>query len=264
MTQTRKELWMRLRDYHFDHLATPTVMSHLARMFGGVDASTKAFANKLSRKLGWTTRFALRAIAEYRKFVYLGVTSDFSVTPSKVIDQVWHEHLLFTQGYAAFCREVLRVEFHHYPELVPIDEQTGVFQAQYRATLDLYRREFNQEPPADIWSVPKFKGESAPATAFQPRKKSATATQDSSAAYQPLWMWFDGDGGWDNDHHHHGSHGHDGGHHDGSSSSGDGHSSSGGDSGGSGAGGSSGGDGGGGCSGGSGCSGGCGGGCGGS
>ena len=34
---------------------------------------------------------SLRAIKEYKKFIYLGAAGDFIVTPSKIIDQVWHE-----------------------------------------------------------------------------------------------------------------------------------------------------------------------------
>jgi hypothetical protein len=47
------------------------------------DASTKAFADK-TRKFQWKHRFALRAIREYKKFIYLGAISDFVVTPSKI------------------------------------------------------------------------------------------------------------------------------------------------------------------------------------
>jgi choice-of-anchor B domain-containing protein len=46
----------------------------LTRLRGARDASIRAFASKLRRKLGWETRFALRALAEYKKFLFLGVT----------------------------------------------------------------------------------------------------------------------------------------------------------------------------------------------
>ncbi len=82
----KRELWLRLRQYHFADIVPTDLWNHVTAAFGGVDASTRAFASKIARKHNWTTRFALRAINEYRKFVYLGVTSDFIVTPSKVID----------------------------------------------------------------------------------------------------------------------------------------------------------------------------------
>ena len=53
-------------------------------------------------------------------------------------------------------RDVLGRDFDHNPELVPTDAQTGVFSAQYDATLRLYVSEFNVRPPADIWGTPKF------------------------------------------------------------------------------------------------------------
>lgn len=147
----KKELWLRIRHYRFDHLAPPNMLEKVTAAFGGADASTKAFAHKLSRKLGWRPAFAFRAIEEYKRFVYLGVVSDSVVTPSLIIDQVWHEHLLFTRGYREFRLEVLHRDFDHNPELVGTPEQTGVFEAQYAATLALYEREFHVPPPDDIW-----------------------------------------------------------------------------------------------------------------
>src|SRR5215212_5519537 len=145
--------------------------------FGGEDAATRAFASKLSRKLGWTNQFARRAIEEYRKFLYLGVVADFGVTPSKVIDQVWHEHLLFTKAYADFCRDVLARPFAHYPELMATEDQTSVFQDQYERTLDLYEREFGVAPPDDIWSTPKFKpGLARAQRALRSREDSSTSS----------------------------------------------------------------------------------------
>jgi len=104
----KKQLWLRLKQYHFDDLVPPQLSDHVRRIFGGTDPSTQAFASKLARKLGWTRVFSLRAIEEYRKFVYLGMVSEASVTPPKVIDQVWHEHLLFSRPYREFCRDVLK------------------------------------------------------------------------------------------------------------------------------------------------------------
>jgi hypothetical protein len=158
----KKELWLRLKGYHFDNLVPPHLSDRVSSMFGGVDASTHAFATKLARKLGWRNRFALHAIDEYKKFVFLGVTSDTGVTPPKIIDQVWHEHLLFSRAYREFCRDVLQRDFDHSPELVPLDEQTDVFKAQFEATLSRYEREFGVKPPAAIWGTPKFRDENAP------------------------------------------------------------------------------------------------------
>ena len=186
----KKDLWLRLKHYHFDHLVPPHLTDHVMAVFSGDDASTKAFASKLSRKLHWSGRNSRRAIEEYRKFCYLGMVSDFGVTPSKIIDQVWHEHLLFTRGYREFCVEVLQRDFDHNPELVGTPEQTGVFEAQYAATLDLYEREFHMAPPDDIWGVTKFR-KTALATA--PVKKKAIDDRPPTLVDDtPLYAYFDG------------------------------------------------------------------------
>ena len=197
----KKQLWLRLTRYHFDNLVPAHLVDHVTAAFGGADASTKAFASKLARKLGWTTGFSLRAIGEYKKFVYLGAVSDFSVTPPRVIDQVWHEHLLFSRAYRDFCRTVIERDFDHNPELVPTTGQTDVFKAQYVATLDLYSAEFNTDPPDDIWGTPKFRVSGAAKT-DRTRKGPAGENSPSSAqADVPLYLLFDGSG---NDGSHHG------------------------------------------------------------
>ena len=195
-----KELWLRLKRYHFDALVPAHLMDHVTAAFGGADASTKAFASKLARKLGWTTAFSIRAIGEYKKFVYLGVASEINVTPSRVIDQVWHEHLLFSRAYRGFCRDVLGREFDHHPELVPTADQTDVFQVQYAATLDLYFAEFNTLPPEDIWGTPKF-STSGVRNARRPPKQGGDGGSSSSNDDAPLYLLFSGNGNFGGDAH---------------------------------------------------------------
>lgn len=153
----KKELWLSIANYHFDNLVPTHIWDEIAAKFGGENPFTKAFADKLSRKLKWEKSFAMKAIWEYKKFVYLGVVSDFSVTPSKIIDQVWHEHLLFSSGYRKFCKEVIQYDFDHNPELISVSSQTSAFQSQYFNTIELYKKEFGIDPPSEIWDVTKFK-----------------------------------------------------------------------------------------------------------
>lgn len=171
----KRELWLRIRNYHFDHLATPNIWEKLHQTFGGLDASEKAFADKISRKHSWTKRFTLKAVREYKKFIYLGVVSGFPVTPSKIIDVVWHEHILFTNAYHEFCDDVIQYRFEHYPELFPVIAQTEKFNSQYIKTLELYFLEFGILPPADVWEVTKFDKEevSNGSYSLQRRKKDS-------------------------------------------------------------------------------------------
>ena len=65
----KKELWLNIANYHFDHLAPTHLWDEIAAKFGGQNPFTKAFADKLSRKLNWRKRFAMKALWEYKKFV---------------------------------------------------------------------------------------------------------------------------------------------------------------------------------------------------
>ena len=188
----KKELWCRLRSYHFDHLVPTVLWQHIAANFGGPNAFSKAFASKIARKHEWKKSFALKAIEEYKKFVYLGIISKFQVTPSKIIDIVWHEHLLFTKGYRQFCAEVIEYEFDHYPELVPLTEQTEQFNTQYLQTLELYKTEFGIAPPAAIWETTKYDKKQV---AYQSAgKKENERCAEAGGAYitdAPLYSFFD-------------------------------------------------------------------------
>src|SRR6476646_1218252 len=191
LTPAKKDLCLLLKHYHFEHLVPPHLSDHVAACFGGPDAATRAFASKLQKKLHWSSPFSLRTIGEYRKFLYLGVVADFEVTPSKVIDQVWHEHLLFTRAYDQFCHEVLGRPFEHFPELVSTGEQTSTFASQYQATLDLYEEEFDMAPPPDIWATTKF--EPRTERTKRPGRTGQSIDSDSSSSGDaPLYSYFDG------------------------------------------------------------------------
>lgn len=152
----KKQLWLRLKTYRFEHLVPVGLWDSIHAKFGRTDASTGAFAHKLSRQHGWTNAFALKAVAEYKKFVFLGIASDFAVTPSIIIDKVWHSHILFSTAYRQFCDEVIEHKFDHNPELIFTEDQTDRFQEQYYQTLELYKTEFNTDPPKAIWGNTKF------------------------------------------------------------------------------------------------------------
>jgi len=189
--KSKRQLWNSLVGYKFENLAPTHLVHRVAERFGGTDASTRAFASKLCRKFGWTEDFALRAISEYKKFVYLGVVGEGNVTPSKVIDQVWHEHMLFTKAYRDFCADVLNTEFDHFPELIPVVEQTEVFNRQYHYTVDFYKAEFGKNPPTDIWGLPKFDQRTVSrqsVSSVRSRDNSSSAYADEPALYQMLYM----------------------------------------------------------------------------
>jgi len=187
----KKNLWLNLKAYRFDNLVPFHLWEKVHEVFGGLDASTNAFAGKISRKFAWTQAYALEAITEYKKFIYLAVVSDFNVTPSKVIDQVWHEHLLFNKAYREFCNEVINYTLDHNPELVQTEEGLANFNTQYLDTLDLYKKEFGTDPPPPIWSITKFTENTMVISEYQLKKKKRNELSNSSyAGDTPLFLYF--------------------------------------------------------------------------
>jgi uncharacterized protein (TIGR04222 family) len=111
-----------------------------------------SFSKRLARDNRWSAEYTQRAIEEYKKFVFLAVTTGHPVTPSDQVDQVWHLHLLYTHSYwEEFCPNVLHVPLHHSPTCGGSSEHNK-FNDWYSKTLKSYEYFFGQKPPADIWS----------------------------------------------------------------------------------------------------------------
>lgn len=143
MTNTEQILWKRIVDFEMDD-----------------DTSAYTFSDRLAVENGWTHEFTLRAIQEYKKFMFLICTTDGPLTPSDQVDQVWHLHLLYTRSYwKEFCGDVLEREIHHGPTRGGTVEQEK-FADLYERTLSTYKLKFNMDPPDDVW--PSTKNRFAP------------------------------------------------------------------------------------------------------
>jgi hypothetical protein len=114
-------------------------------------AAALTFSDRLGRENGWSKSFSLRAIEEYKKFMFLVAITDTPLTPSDEVDQVWHLHLLYTRSYwKEFCTIILKKEIHHGPTKGGA-VQRDQFTDWYNETLQHYRDKFGLEPPADLW-----------------------------------------------------------------------------------------------------------------
>lgn len=110
-----------------------------------------SFTDRLIRENSWSRDFAIRAIFEYKKFMYLICTAGHPLTPSDQVDQVWHLHLLYTESYwTDFCQNTLHRSVHHGPTKGGKEEKEK-YSNWYEETKQLYTRTFGSAPPADIW-----------------------------------------------------------------------------------------------------------------
>ncbi|MCP5503488.1 MAG: hypothetical protein H7A25_26550 [Leptospiraceae bacterium] len=115
------------------------------------------YSHRLSKENNWTLDFTRRVILEYKKFVFLAIVCDRAVTPSKVIDEAWHLHMIYTHSYwDEFCAKVLNFKLHHVPGNGNEIEEIK-FKQQYQKTLDSYKHYFGELPPSDIWGAVEVK-----------------------------------------------------------------------------------------------------------
>lgn len=127
-------LWNKIADFNLDN-----------------PVSEYGFSTRLAKEHRWTKNFTEKAILEYKKFMYLAATSDLMVSPSEIVDTVWHQHLIFTQSYNDLCN-LLGKPIQHVPSTHNKKDFEKFRQAKER-TRKLYAANFG-EPPKDIWEYP--------------------------------------------------------------------------------------------------------------
>ncbi|WP_298515968.1 hypothetical protein [uncultured Kordia sp.] len=140
MTSEQKTLWNKIEAFQLDD-----------------SQSTFTFTDRLCRENGWKYEYGVRAIHEYKKFMFLICIADHPLTPSDQVDQVWHLHLLYTRSYwTEFCQHILEREIHHGPTKGGANEKEK-FNDWYEKTKELYVTIFKKNVPTDIWPSSKIR-----------------------------------------------------------------------------------------------------------
>ena len=94
-------------------------------------------------------------IDEYIRFMRLmQLNPSYRLSPSIMVDQVWHEHILFTKEYRLFCSR----HFGSYVDHVPTVEGYSTAcmsddQRSYATTLYLYTSHFSSVPSPKFWPM---------------------------------------------------------------------------------------------------------------
>jgi hypothetical protein len=105
----------------------------------------------LIRENNWSREFANRASLEFKKYVFISIVSEQSLSPSPMVDLVWHQFLLHTKLYwDSFCPNVLQQPLHHNPSQGKIGDRRK-YRSMYRRTLIYYEYLLGDFPPVDIW-----------------------------------------------------------------------------------------------------------------
>ena len=94
------------------------------------------------RGLGWSDTKADQAIVEYKRFLGLKSKNRAArIVPTKLVDQVWHQHILDTRKYELDCRMIFGGTLHHNPYL-GLQGDADVWEASFKETHALYDKEF--------------------------------------------------------------------------------------------------------------------------
>ena len=134
MTNDKQNLWNKIRDFELDD-----------------PSATFSFSDRLARENGWKIQYTLRAVEEYKKFIFLLCIAQHPLTPSDEVDQVWHLHLLYTHSYwIDLCQNTLNKQIHHGPTKGGGQERSK-FTDWYNETKLFYKKTFQTDPPVDIW-----------------------------------------------------------------------------------------------------------------
>lgn len=143
MSPNEVELYDRIKDFQLD-LAT----------------SKFPFSAKLAWEYQWSQTYTIRAIQEYKKFIFLAMVANHIVSPSTIVDRVWHHHLLFTHSYwDELCGKVLNRPLHHTLGFGGKEEALKNYHL-YELTLETYRQYFGN-PPDDIWDYPPMRSKNS-------------------------------------------------------------------------------------------------------
>eukprot|EP01043_Picozoa_sp_COSAG02_P064836 COSAG02_NODE_9600_length_2166_cov_1.061442_1_plen_278_part_10 len=96
------------------------------------------------------------AVYEYKRFLRMMIDDRRTwYTPSKLIDELWHRHMLDSKKYVAFCQRVAGYYLHHTPyygEQSTFESWVAELRGHDPAgTLEAYESKWAEAPPVQIW-----------------------------------------------------------------------------------------------------------------
>lgn len=120
--------------------------NHFDLLAGQLISDNRLLETKIRRELMCSADEARLGLVEVVKFLSL-VAEDSSamLTPSRRVDLVWHEFILFTRLYCDFCQNHFGKFIHHTPGGTQKENRD-----QFLATLCHYEQRFGT-PPQSFW-----------------------------------------------------------------------------------------------------------------
>ena len=132
---------------------------------------TKGMCLRLAEKTGWSEEKMKIVISEYLRYIALIMLWKqgkiaIQATPSHDIDEVWHNHMLFTREYIQFCEKWNGEYIHHQPSYnadgsrpggwnahMTREENKAVLQKAWAETREAYNNVFGENAPDTAWGT---------------------------------------------------------------------------------------------------------------
>ena len=96
----------------------PTINFEVLKKIDSIDFSE--IKKSLMKKLDYLEPSADLAIQEYKFFLLECCDRGKKHIPSKIVDDVWHTHILYTKKYAADCQKIFGYFLHHEPSKISL------------------------------------------------------------------------------------------------------------------------------------------------
>lgn len=95
---------------------------------------------------GWSFEQCDSAEVEYKRFLHLNMKyKDAAIVPNKIMDTMWHYHILDTRAYHRDSEKIFGGYFHHFPYFGMRGEQDAQdLERAFYATKELYQKEFGE------------------------------------------------------------------------------------------------------------------------
>lgn len=88
-------------------------------------------------------------LEEYRRFLTLLIHPYGRLAPAKLIDELWHQHILHSRDYFNFCDRIAGRYLHHTPGYGQPHE---IHRPAFNQTHATYQLHYGVAPAAEIWS----------------------------------------------------------------------------------------------------------------
>ena len=82
---------------------------------------------------------------QYKRMLYLMVTTDVPIVPTRDLDEFWHQHILDTRKYSEDCQNTFGFFLHHFPYLgIRGGDDAQNLQKAFNETIRIYEEHFGE------------------------------------------------------------------------------------------------------------------------